>query len=264
MRAGVWPVCVMVVVLGIAVQGCNYKLVPRADYERYLALEELNNKQAGIIAELRPKVENLEKVRENLQNTVDAQLMVMKSYQGALDKMKGYQEYLAQMRRDVGDIPGVTARDTARGPVLELEGDVLFDSGRHTLKPSGKELLDKVAARLKDRSEMIIISGHTDPDPIRHSPYQNNMHLSAMRALSVWEYLASKGIPPHRMSIAGYGDSELIKKSDGTVDKARSRRAEILVVAAAPTVVGPAKPEPKPEPKPAPKAAPKSDTVIPK
>ena len=81
---------------------------------------------------------------------------------------------------------------------LTLAGDLTFRSGSHTLSTSGKATLDKVAKAIGDSSaNHVRVEGHTDSDPISKSgrKYNDNLHLSVMRAHAVAAYLISKGIP---------------------------------------------------------------------
>lgn len=112
------------------------------------------------------------------------------------------------------------------GAVLDIVGDVLFDSGRTTVKQSARRTLDEVAQVINTRysSNTIRIEGHTDADPIRKSSWKTNERLGAERALAVEEYLASRGVDNNRMFIASFGPSH--PKSS----KSASRRVEIIIL----------------------------------
>jgi flagellar motor protein MotB len=111
--------------------------------------------------------------------------------------------------------------------VVEVAGDVLFDSGKATLKSSAKTTLDQVAGVIRQQfpGNPIRVEGHSDPDPIKKSGWKSNEHLSFERALTVEQYLASKGISSRAMYSAGFGPD----KPRGS--KAQSRRVEIVVLA---------------------------------
>lgn len=125
------------------------------------------------------------------------------------------------------DIAGVESSAFATGEVLvNVASDLLFDSGKATLKQSAKSTLDRVASVLNSQygGRMIRVAGHTDSDPIRKSAWKTNERLSSERALAVEEYLASKGVDNNRMYVAAFG-STFPKGS-----KPQSRRVEILVL----------------------------------
>lgn len=112
--------------------------------------------------------------------------------------------------------------------VLEVSGDVLFDSGQTTIKSSAKKELDKIASQLNGKysGHRIRIEGHTDSDPIRkNKQYKTNEALSEARASAVRDYLASKGVARNRFSVVGKGSSE----PKGS--KKESRRVDVIVLA---------------------------------
>ncbi len=123
-------------------------------------------------------------------------------------------------------IEGVTSTNLVGGGVkLDVSGDILFDSGRVTLRPEAKRTLDRVASVLQSQyaGRMMRIEGHTDSDPIKKSGWKTNERLGAERALAVEEYLASKGISNDDMYVASFGPS--VPKAT----KKESRRVEILI-----------------------------------
>ncbi len=124
-------------------------------------------------------------------------------------------------------ISGVSVSQRGGEIVVDIAGDVLFDSGQVTLKNSAKKTLDQVAEVLRSRygSNQVRIAGHTDSDPIRKSQWKTNERLSAERALAVEEYLSTRGMDKDRMYIAGYGAAA------PKGDKSTSRRVEIVVLA---------------------------------
>jgi chemotaxis protein MotB len=72
------------------------------------------------------------------------------------------------------------------------------------------------------------IDGHTDPQPLRAGhPYSSNWELSTARALSVVEFLASRGLPPQRMVAAGFGEHRPAVAGDDAQANQRNRRIEI-------------------------------------
>ncbi len=129
---------------------------------------------------------------------------------------------------------GAVVRDTTEGPVVQLPETILFSSGFAVIKNEGKIALRKVAEHLKSRpSASVRIDGHTDADPIVRSRYlwDSNHHLSAGRALSVFQYLVKKeGIDEKRIHIAGYGPNRSIASNDTKEGKKQNRRVELLIL----------------------------------
>jgi chemotaxis protein MotB len=126
---------------------------------------------------------------------------------------------------------GIDGVGSTRGPggdvVVDIVGDVLFDSGKVTLKSTAKTTLDRVAGVINSSysGKTIRVEGHTDSDPIKKSQWKTNERLSAERALAVEEYLVSKGVDKTSMYVAGFGDA----KPRGS--KSQSRRVEIVILA---------------------------------
>jgi outer membrane protein OmpA-like peptidoglycan-associated protein len=125
-------------------------------------------------------------------------------------------------------IGGFAAEMRAGEIVVNMPSDVLFDSGRDSLKSSAKTSLSQVASELNSRypGKSIKLIGFTDTDPIKKSKdrYETNHHLGFERAFSVGEFLQSKGVSNDRISYATHGPN----KPMGT--KAQSRRVELVVV----------------------------------
>lgn len=113
--------------------------------------------------------------------------------------------------------------------VLQLSNDVLFDSGKSTLKPAGKTALESIATVLKGIPRKFQVAGHTDDEPIKLSPYASNWELSTARALVVVEFLLSKGMKGQALSAAGYGEFDPIASNGNPEGRAKNRRIEITL-----------------------------------
>lgn len=123
-------------------------------------------------------------------------------------------------------IEGITT-EFGRGEIkVTVESDVLFDSGKTTLKPSAKKSLDQVASVLNGQlaGQMIRVTGFTDTDPIKKSGFKTNYHLGFERAFAVREYLVSRGIDGKRVMPASSGPD--VPKGS----KPQSRRVEIVAI----------------------------------
>ncbi len=106
-----------------------------------------------------------------------------------------------------------------------VPGDVLFDSGKHDLKPAAQSALKSVARELNGKyaGRPIRIDGFTDTDRIRTNKYVSNYHLGFARAYSVGQYLIKQGVAKDRISYGSFGPLE------SKATKAESRRVEITV-----------------------------------
>ncbi len=116
-------------------------------------------------------------------------------------------------------------RETARGLVVNLP-DILFDSGKTTLRMQAKEVLSRVAGiLLVTPGYTLSIEGHTDSV----GSARFNQELSDKRARSVHDYLAEAGFSPEGMTTKGYGESQPIASNNTNAGRQQNRRVEILI-----------------------------------
>src|SRR5271170_2552463 len=92
--------------------------------------------------------------------------------------------------------------------VIQLPGDILFDSGKDTLKPDGRKILKQVADVVKGDSTLSTrnfqVAGHTDKDPYA-GVYFDNWGLSLMRARQVLKFLVSEDKGPDAKGLPSGG-----------------------------------------------------------
>jgi chemotaxis protein MotB len=108
---------------------------------------------------------------------------------------------------------------------------VLFDSGKATMRSSGKDALRKVARDIRAKSSDVTIEvrGHTDNVPIKYSGYKSNYELSCARAQAVVEYLiASCGFDRAQLMVTGCGATEPVASNKTAGGRQKNRRAEII------------------------------------
>ena len=117
--------------------------------------------------------------------------------------------------------------DAARGTItVTLSTNLLFDSGKVTLKQDSKSRLGRITdiIRSDHPNNDVWVIGHTDTDPIKKSKWKDNWQLSTERSLSVTRYLVQKGVRAEQLVAAGRGEFHPIGSS-----KATNRRVEIVV-----------------------------------
>lgn len=122
------------------------------------------------------------------------------------------------------ELRDLKAQKTDRGLVLTL-GDVLFDTGKATLKPGAYSTIDRLAEALKaEPSRRVMIEGHTDS--VGADDY--NQQLSENRALSVQSALMQRGVPTTQMSSLGKGESTPVASNDNAAGRQQNRRVELI------------------------------------
>jgi outer membrane protein OmpA-like peptidoglycan-associated protein len=131
------------------------------------------------------------------------------------------QSDLARAKQELADLQ---AKQTDRGLVLTL-GDVLFDTGRATLKPGADRTIDRLAQALKDNpNTKVQIEGHTDS--VGGDDY--NMALSERRAEAVSDALRMRGVPSDRYEAKGLGKDFPVASNSTAEGRQQNRRVEII------------------------------------
>src|SRR6185437_7675528 len=119
----------------------------------------------------------------------------------------------------------LATRDTARGLVVNLS-DVLFDTGKYTLRPEAREKLAKISGIVLAYPDLkLAIEGNTDSV----GSDAMNQVLSERRASSVMEYLASQNIPAASMTSQGFGKTQPVASNDPAEGRQQNRRVEMVV-----------------------------------
>jgi chemotaxis protein MotB len=121
------------------------------------------------------------------------------------------------------------------GDRFVLQSEVFFDTGKADLKPEGRAEMDKVASALTqlegqipgDIPWVLRVDGHTDVRPTGTAgQFKSNWDLSAARAISVVQYLISKGVQPKRLVAAGFGEFQPIDTATTEDGYRKNRRIE--------------------------------------
>jgi outer membrane protein OmpA-like peptidoglycan-associated protein len=118
-----------------------------------------------------------------------------------------------------------TTRDTARGLIVNLS-DVLFDTGKSTLRPMAREKLAKISGIVLAYPDLrLAIEGNTDSV----GSDAMNQQLSEQRANSVRDFLATENIPAASMTSQGFGKSQPVATNDTAEGRQQNRRVELVV-----------------------------------
>ncbi|MBR1729219.1 MAG: OmpA family protein [Selenomonadaceae bacterium] len=117
------------------------------------------------------------------------------------------------------------------GLMIRIKEKALFPSGSADLVPESARIGPIVAGLLASIPERVLISGHTDTDPISNARFPSNWELSSTRALTFMKYLLSinQDLNPARFSAIGYGEYRPIANNDTAEGKQTNRRVEILI-----------------------------------
>jgi chemotaxis protein MotB len=140
-------------------------------------------------------------------------------------------EFFGRLRAILGNRPDIRVV----GDRFVFQSEVFFDAGSAAIRPEGRAELDKLASALAELEKQIPsdvawvlrIDGHTDVRPIASSAFPSNWELSAARAISVVQYLISKGISPQRLVAAGFGEFQPLDTAQNEDAYRRNRRIEL-------------------------------------
>jgi chemotaxis protein MotB len=123
--------------------------------------------------------------------------------------------------------------------LIQLPGDVLFDSGRDKLKPDGEKILLQIAEVIRTDNDLskrrFQVAGHTDAKPLVGGQFKDNWGLSAMRARSVLILLTTPvdkgggGLAPSNWSATGYADTDPVSTNETEEGRLKNRRVELVV-----------------------------------
>ena len=117
---------------------------------------------------------------------------------------------------------------------VDVAEQLFFDSGRATLKDTGKDVLKRVADAIKSYDDKAIrVVGHTDNVPISgalQKTYASNWELSVARATTVVRFLQESGIEPERLVATGRAEYAPVAENDSPEGRQKNRRIEITLI----------------------------------
>jgi outer membrane protein OmpA-like peptidoglycan-associated protein len=153
------------------------------------------------------------------QSRLAAQQAQFSAQQAETDKVA----MRAQLSEQLNKI--LQTRDSARGLIVSMS-DVLFDTGKYSLKPGAREKLAKVAGILLAYPGLNIeVGGYTD----NVGGNEMNQILSENRASSVRDYLVNQGVAINSVSARGFGNALPVASNDNSAGRQQNRRVELLV-----------------------------------
>jgi outer membrane protein OmpA-like peptidoglycan-associated protein len=116
-------------------------------------------------------------------------------------------------------------RDTARGLIVNMS-DVLFDTGKFSLRPEAREKLAKVAGIVSGHPGLRLqVEGHTDS--VGSDDY--NQQLSEQRGGSVRDYLIGQGMAESLVSSRGFGKTQPVASNETASGRQENRRVELVI-----------------------------------
>jgi outer membrane protein OmpA-like peptidoglycan-associated protein len=149
-------------------------------------------------------------------------------------QLDGVAQQKAQLEKDKTDLRTqllaqfnaiLQTTDTARGLIVNMS-DVLFDTGKYTLRPLAREKLAKVAGIVSGHPGLRLdVEGYTDS--VGGDDY--NQQLSEQRAASVRGYLTEQGMPVTSVTAKGFGKAQPVASNDTAEGRQQNRRVELVI-----------------------------------
>jgi chemotaxis protein MotB len=202
-------------------------------------IDDLKAKLKGMGVDLSKSEEEKSKLRQ-----------AMAEYEARLKQLDDMKNRLRDLKSRLDKLTSVGLKVGVRNNrmVIQLPGDILFDSGKDSLKGEGRGILKQVADVIKSdptlSSRNFQVAGHTDKEPYG-GVYFDNWGLSVMRARQVVNFLVAQdkgadahgfatggGLDPAHWAAAGYGAMDPIA---GTVEQqtreeeGKNRRVELVL-----------------------------------
>lgn len=123
----------------------------------------------------------------------------------------------------------VTLETSDRWLELNLPNSLLFGSGDAEPHYDAFEVVEKIAAVLRDRDNAVIVEGFTDNQPISTQRFPSNWELSTARAAAVVRMLTMEDVEAERLAAAGYGQFQPVARNDTDEGRRRNRRVVLLI-----------------------------------
>lgn len=119
------------------------------------------------------------------------------------------------------------------GLLVTILNDISFDSGSAGVNKKGKQIAEEMSTLLyTDPPRQIVVSGHTDDQPIHNADFSSNWELSAMRAINFMTLIlaANDDLNPTKFSSKGFGEYHPVVKNNNKKNRAKNRRVEVLIL----------------------------------
>jgi outer membrane protein OmpA-like peptidoglycan-associated protein len=129
----------------------------------------------------------------------------------------------AQLSQQLNAI--LQTRDSARGLIVSMS-DLLFDTGKFSLKAGTREKLAKVAGILIAYPSLAVeVGGYTD----NVGGDEMNQKLSENRASAVRDYIVAQGVAIASVTAKGFGNTSPVASNDIASGRQENRRVELVV-----------------------------------
>ncbi|MGN7457349.1 flagellar motor protein MotB [Paenibacillus pasadenensis] len=165
----------------------------------------------------------------NAANLDKAMQELMRQEQEDLEKLK---KQVDQYIEDKGLTTSLETKLNQSRLMITISDKALFPSGSATIKPEAEQLGTYISGILqKYPNYEVMVSGHTDNQPISNAQFRSNWDLSTMRAVRFMDVLLHNDkLDPKRFSAVGNGEYEPVASNDTAAGRAKNRRVEVSII----------------------------------
>ncbi len=194
------------------------------------------------IEDLKTKLKERGVNLDNLSASLEQQRKALEEYRRRAEQLDQIRKRFELLRGKLQKLTQLGLKVEVRDNrmLIQLPGDVLFDSGKEKLKKEGEDILRQVAEVVRNDADLakreFQVAGHTDAKPLTGGVYKDNWGLSAMRARSVLIMLTKPtdegggGLDPKNWSAAGYAETDPVAGNDTDDGRQKNRRVELVVL----------------------------------
>ncbi len=260
-RANVLRLCFPPALLLAAMtqMGCGHTDQEMAEKQKQIDklsadLKDAQQRDADDLAKFRDAQAQINMMNQQIADahmSAEKMQQALAEYKQRADQLAAIEERFRQLRSRLELLTKVGLKVVVRNNrmVIQLPGDVLFDSGKDQLKTQGKEVLAAVADVIRGDDNLskrnFQVAGHTDDQQYpAHGPFGDNWGLSLARARQVLLFMiaptgakpgargAGGGLDPKHWAASGYGDTD---PQAGTVEHqtpeemGKNRRVELVL-----------------------------------
>jgi outer membrane protein OmpA-like peptidoglycan-associated protein len=177
------------------------------------------SRQAALAAQQQAEQQRLAAEQQSQQAQQQAQQAQLQAQQAEQQR----EQLRQRLQQQLNTI--LQTQDSARGLIVNMS-DVLFDTGKYTLKPGAREKLAKVAGILLAYPGLKVqVEGYTDST----GTPEFNQRLSEQRSMTVRDYLVAQGINLNNVTAQGFGQNDPVASNSTASGRQQNRRVQMVV-----------------------------------
>ena len=123
----------------------------------------------------------------------------------------------------------VVVEGDAQRLLIRIKGRGMFASGNDRLEAPFLPLLRRIGEALRTEQGRVVVTGHSDNQPIRTVRFPSNHHLSTARAEAAKEIIATATGAPQRFTVVGRADTEPLTTNATAEGREENRRIEVVL-----------------------------------